>query len=104
MHELAEAYGCDSQAFDEEPRRNVVVYTTRCVCSSCVFCAVEREKREWEEGGEAGGGWGGRDEREGVDRGSEEGLGVRRRYIDKGGENLSCMYFGGSPGSYTPTA
>jgi transcriptional repressor NF-X1 len=29
IHELAEAYGCDSQSFDDEPKRNVTVYTTR---------------------------------------------------------------------------
>ena len=44
LHELAEAYSCDSQGFDEEPKRNVVVYTTRCVQLPCVR-AVGREWR-----------------------------------------------------------
>ena len=41
IHELAEAYGCDSQSFDEEPKRSVTVYTTRCTgYVQCVYIHV----------------------------------------------------------------
>ena len=81
--------------------------TLQGVCAAPVCFVQLGEKRgngnregRLEEDGE-----GGRNEREGVEKGSEEGLKFRRRYIDKGGDNLSnCMYFGGFPGSYTPTA
>lgn len=53
MHELAEAYACDSQAFDEEPKRSVVVYTTRCVQLPCLH-TVGGEKRGEDEGGREG--------------------------------------------------
>ena len=40
VHELAEAYGCETQSYDYEPNKNVVATAFRCVYGGVSWLSV----------------------------------------------------------------